>query len=146
MHVLLPVSEVFARISMGAILNSLWEGILLATVAWLALRAVPRANASLRYALWCVVLVCVLALPVIALYASSVPAAAANVDSAVAVPQRFAQVMFALWYVVATILVLRLIGSYVRLQQLKASASPLPLPARCGSRTSARPAKAVTSK
>ena len=127
MQVWLHIAEAFARLSMGAILNSLWEGFALAVVAWLALRAVPRANASLRYALWCVALFGVLALPLIAIQASSAPAvAAAGYDPAIAVPQRLAQVMFVLWYVVATILVLRLIGSYVRLQQLKASASPLP--------------------
>jgi beta-lactamase regulating signal transducer with metallopeptidase domain len=125
MQVWLHIGEAFARISMGAILNSLWEGFALAVVAWLALRVVPRANASLRYALWCVALIGVLALPVIAVFASSTPVAT-NADPAIVVPQRLAQVVFVLWYVVATILVLRLIGSYVRLQQLKASAAPLP--------------------
>jgi beta-lactamase regulating signal transducer with metallopeptidase domain len=126
MQIWLNIGEAFARISMGAILNSLWEGFALAVVAWLALRAVPRANASVRYALWCIALIGVLALPLIAIYASAAPVVSASADPAVAVPQRLAQVMFALWYIVATILVLRLIGSYVRLQQLKASASPLP--------------------
>lgn len=126
MQIWLQIGELFARISMGAILNSLWEGFALAVVAWLALRAVPRANASLRYALWCVALVGVLALPVIAIHASSTPAVTAAAGPAVAVPQRLAQIMFALWYVVATILVLRLTGSYIRLQQLKGSASPMP--------------------
>jgi beta-lactamase regulating signal transducer with metallopeptidase domain len=126
MQVWLHVGEAFARLSMGAILNSLWEGLALAVIAWLALRAVPRANASLRYALWCVALIGVLALPVLAIHASSTHVAAASSDPAIAVPQKLAQVMFALWYVVATILVLRLIGSYVRLQQLKATAAPLP--------------------
>lgn len=126
MQIWLNIGEAFARISMGAILNSLWEGFALAVVAWLALRAVPRANASVRYALWCVALIGVLALPLIAIYASATPVLTASADPAIAVPQRLAQVMFALWYVVATILVLRLISSYVRLQQLKASASPLP--------------------
>jgi beta-lactamase regulating signal transducer with metallopeptidase domain len=126
MQIWLHMVEAFARMSMGAILNSLWEGLALAVVAWLALRAVPRANASLRYALWCVALIAVMALPLLAIYASSSAVASGGSDPAVAVPQRLAQIMFALWYVVATILVLRLIGSYVRLQQLKANASPLP--------------------
>ena len=99
MHIWLQIGEAFARISMGAILNSLWEGLALAAVAWLLLRTVPRANASLRYALWCLALIGVLALPVIALYASSTPLPATSAEPAVAVPQRFAQVLFALWYV-----------------------------------------------
>jgi beta-lactamase regulating signal transducer with metallopeptidase domain len=129
MQVWLQLGETFARVSVGAIMNSLWEAIALALIAWLVLRAVPRANASLRYGLWCVALLAVLILPVIALYAGSAPPAATaapSADPAVLVPQRFAQFLFALWYVVATILVLRLIVSYIRLQQLKASAQPLP--------------------
>ncbi|MBV8222424.1 MAG: HEAT repeat domain-containing protein [Candidatus Eremiobacteraeota bacterium] len=127
MQVWLQLGEAFARVSVGAILNSLWEALALALLAWLVLRLVPRANASLRYGLWCVALAAVLLLPVVALHAGAgAPAGGGSgADPAVAMPQRFAQFLFALWYVVATVLVLRLIVSYVRLQELKASARPL---------------------
>jgi beta-lactamase regulating signal transducer with metallopeptidase domain len=126
MQVWLQLAEAFARVSVSAILNSLWEALALALLAWLVLRLVPRANASLRYALWCVALAAVLLLPVVALHAGSAPpAGGAGADPAVAMPQRFAQFLFILWYAVATVLVMRLILSYVRLQELKASARPL---------------------
>ncbi|HME81652.1 MAG TPA: M56 family metallopeptidase [Candidatus Eremiobacteraceae bacterium] len=125
MQVWLQLGEAFARVSVGAILNGLWEALAVALLAWLVLRLAPRANASLRYGLWCVALAAVVILPVIALHAGATPPAASGGDSAVAVPQRFAQILFALWYVVATVLVLRLIVSYIRLQQLKAEAHPL---------------------
>ncbi len=129
MHLLVQLGELFARVSVGAILNSLWEGVALAVLAWLLLRSVPRGSASLRYGLWCAALVAVLALPVVALHPFAGPAASAAATGAeppVLVPQRLAQLMFALWYIVATALLLRLIISYVRLQQLKASTRPIP--------------------
>jgi beta-lactamase regulating signal transducer with metallopeptidase domain len=126
MQIWLQLGEAFARVSVGAIMNSLWEALGVALLAWLVLRFAPRSNASLRYALWCVALAAVVVLPVIALHVGATPpAATASTDPAVAVPQRFAQILFALWYVVATVLVLRLIISYARLQQLKAEAAPL---------------------
>jgi len=126
MQIWLQLGEAFARVSVGAILNSLWEALGVALLAWLVLRFAPRASASLRYALWCVALLAVVVLPVIALHAGATPPPASGAtDPAVAVPQRFAQILFALWYAVATVLVLRLIASYVRLQQLKAEAQPL---------------------
>jgi beta-lactamase regulating signal transducer with metallopeptidase domain len=129
MHLLVQLGELFARVSVGAILNSLWEGVALAVLAWLLLRSVPRGSASLRYGLWCAALVAVIALPVAALHPFAGPAAnaaATGAEPPVLVPQRLAQLMFALWYIVATALLLRLIISYVRLQQLKASARPIP--------------------
>ena len=126
MQVWLQLGEAFARVSVGAIVNSLWEAIALALIAWLVLRLVPRANASLRYGLWCVALAAVLVLPVIALHVgATVPATGPSSDPSIAMPQRFAQSLFLLWYVVASALVFRLIVSYVRLQQIKASAEPL---------------------
>ena len=128
MQLWMHTAELLARVSTSAILNSLWQGMALAVVAWLALRAVPRTNAALRYGLWCVALVAVLALPLIAIYSTTAtPAATALPDAPLAVPQRLAQVMLVLWYFAATILIARLIVSYVRLQQLKADAEPLPL-------------------
>ena len=129
MHAWLQIGELFARVSMGAILNSLWQGLLLVVVAWLCLRLVPRSSASLRYGIWCIALIAVLALPLIALQAAGSGVAAHEAsgnEPAIAVPQRFAQALFAIWYVSASALVIRLILSYVRLQQLKASAVPLP--------------------
>ena len=129
MHGWLQIGELFARVSMGAILNSLWQGLLLALVAWFCLRLVPRSSASLRYGIWCIALIAVLALPVIAVQFAGTGLgahAAAGSEPVVAVPQRFAQTLFVVWYVSASALVVRLILSYVRLQQLKASAVPLP--------------------
>jgi bla regulator protein BlaR1 len=46
-----------------AILNSLWEAVIVALLVWLALRCMPRMNAATRYAVWWAVLLVVIALP-----------------------------------------------------------------------------------
>ena len=48
-----------------AVLNSLWQAAILAALVWLALRALPRVNASTRYVIWFVVLLQLLVLPAV---------------------------------------------------------------------------------
>ena len=63
----------------GTFLNGLWPGAALAALMWLVLRATPWLNATTRYAVWCVTLLAVLALPFIpgavATLGASAPAA-----------------------------------------------------------------------
>ncbi len=61
--------DLFARTAIVILVNSLWQGALVAGVTWLALRSFPRVNASTRYAAWVLAL---LAIPLIAL-ATSIP-------------------------------------------------------------------------
>src|SRR5437870_5606338 len=46
-----------------AVLNSLWQGAIVAALVWLALRFSPRINAATRYVIWWAVLGVVLVLP-----------------------------------------------------------------------------------
>ncbi len=48
-----------------AILNSIWQGAVVAGIAWMALRLARRASAAVRYYVWAAVLVAALVLPVI---------------------------------------------------------------------------------
>jgi uncharacterized protein (TIGR03435 family) len=48
-----------------AVLNSLWQAAILAALVWLALRALPRINASTRYAIWLAALALLLVLPAV---------------------------------------------------------------------------------
>lgn len=57
------------------LINSLWQGTLLASLVWCALRLFPRTNATTRYAFWCVTLAAIFCLP---LLASLRPVRAAN--------------------------------------------------------------------
>src|ERR1700674_10055 len=119
--------EAFARDGMGAMLNALWQGVVLATAVWCVMRLVPRTSAGVRYTVWCATLAAMLTLPLLALrsaglccfgYLQSLPP--------LTLPESWARALFATWYVIATLLIARLIWNYVRLQQIKASATPLP--------------------
>jgi beta-lactamase regulating signal transducer with metallopeptidase domain/DUF4097 and DUF4098 domain-containing protein YvlB len=48
---------------MSALLNGLWQGMLLTVVVWAAMKAVPGLNAATRHVLWWITLAAVLMLP-----------------------------------------------------------------------------------
>jgi|GEM_PF-1266161 uncharacterized protein YjbI with pentapeptide repeats/beta-lactamase regulating signal transducer with metallopeptidase domain len=52
-----------ARVALAVLLNSLWQGALIALVAWAVLRIFARANASTRYAIWALALVAMIVIP-----------------------------------------------------------------------------------
>ena len=62
----------------GTLLNGLWPGAALAALMWLVLRATPWLNATTRYAVWCVTLLAVLALPFIPGAVAGAPVRAAG--------------------------------------------------------------------
>ncbi|HUN29409.1 MAG TPA: pentapeptide repeat-containing protein [Alphaproteobacteria bacterium] len=74
--------EIIAHAALVVLVNSLWQGIAIAGLTWLALRMFPRTNASTRYAAWTLALVAVLIVPLatslshISYYTSSAPATA----------------------------------------------------------------------
>ncbi len=61
---LLPVFESVARVAIAILVNGLWQGALIAFVAWLALRIFNHANASTRYAVWALALAGVIVVPI----------------------------------------------------------------------------------
>jgi beta-lactamase regulating signal transducer with metallopeptidase domain len=64
-----------ARILLEALLNTLWQGMLIAVLVWLLLRLTKQASATTRHAVWLVTLLTIGALPFVALMANqSVPA------------------------------------------------------------------------
>ncbi|HEY8461491.1 MAG TPA: M56 family metallopeptidase, partial [Blastocatellia bacterium] len=65
-----------ARLLLEALLNTLWQGMLIAFLAWLLLRLVSGLSATTRHAVWFVTLLTIGALPLIAVVANrSEPAA-----------------------------------------------------------------------
>jgi beta-lactamase regulating signal transducer with metallopeptidase domain len=58
-----------ARLLLEALLNTLWQGMLIAALVWLVLRFSRRASATTRHAVWLVSLLTICALPVIAIIA-----------------------------------------------------------------------------
>jgi beta-lactamase regulating signal transducer with metallopeptidase domain len=59
-----------ARLLLEALLNTLWQGMLIAVLVWLLLRLVNRASATTRHAVWLVTLLTIGALPLLALVAN----------------------------------------------------------------------------
>jgi beta-lactamase regulating signal transducer with metallopeptidase domain len=58
-----------ARLLLEALLNTLWQGTLIAVLVWLLLRLVNRASATTRHAVWLVTLLTIGALPMFAFVA-----------------------------------------------------------------------------
>lgn len=65
MKELLHIADTAAVLVTGALLNSLWQGIVLLALAWGGLQLVRGANARTRYAVWLATLTAVLLLPVL---------------------------------------------------------------------------------
>ena len=65
-----------ARLLLEALLNTLWQGILIAALVWLLLRLIKRVSATTRHAVWLVTLLTIGTLPLIGAIANrNVPAA-----------------------------------------------------------------------
>lgn len=60
----LPFFDSAARIAIAILINGLWQGALIAFVAWVALRIFGKANASTRYAVWAIALCAIVVVPV----------------------------------------------------------------------------------
>ncbi|HEX2489683.1 MAG TPA: M56 family metallopeptidase, partial [Blastocatellia bacterium] len=58
-----------ARLLLEALLNTLWQGTLIAVMVWLLLRLVKRVSATTRHAVWLVTLLTIGALPILAVVA-----------------------------------------------------------------------------
>src|SRR5262245_2801004 len=64
-----------ARLLLEALLNTLWQGMLIAALVWLLLRLTKRVSATTRHAVWLVTLLTIGTLPLVAVIANrNVPA------------------------------------------------------------------------
>ena len=59
-----------ARLLLEALLNTLWQGMIIAVLVWLLLRLVSRLSATTRHAVWLVTLLTIGALPILAVVAN----------------------------------------------------------------------------
>lgn len=72
-----------ARIAGQALVNGIWQGVLLTAVVALVLERLRRINAATRHAVWCAALVAVVTLPVVAFLTEPAGDAARQVSSGV---------------------------------------------------------------
>jgi beta-lactamase regulating signal transducer with metallopeptidase domain len=97
-------------------LNSLAEGVLIALLTWILLRAVGRWNSSTRFALWFAALAAVVALPVVE---SAYVGGSHSIHSAVQLPSSWAAYIFVAWMIVAGIGLSKIGFGFLQLRGLR---------------------------
>lgn len=95
---MLPGLENLAQVAIGHLLNSLPEGILIAALAWLTLRFLPRQNSRTRFAVWFVTLLTVAGIPFVGVLSRSHSwIAQGGAPSLFTLSDRWAFVLFSVW-------------------------------------------------
>lgn len=117
-----PELQGVPQIAVGRILNSLPEGLLIASCAWGILRLWPRQNSGTRFAVWFVALLTIVTLP----FLSGVTGgrswlAARPGHSLIVLTGRLGLLIFVLWILAASIAILRLAVGLWRLRGLRRS-------------------------
>ncbi len=93
----------FAQSSAERLVNSAVEGVVLALLAWLVLRLVPRQNAGTRFSIWMATLLSIATLPFAETLARiDRPVASSISHVSLMLPASWGIALFAVWAVVAT--------------------------------------------
>jgi hypothetical protein len=120
--------EMGSRVVAGAFVSDIWQGVLLAVVVGLCLRAVPKATAAIRFMVWSGVFVVLALLPVLrgfALRTDSANAGHGALLHAVHVDVRWSFAIAAVWVVLSGIRAVGLGLSAVRLRGIWRRATPV---------------------
>src|SRR5580692_9072450 len=112
------------------LIASVWQGLLLTTLAWLVLKAAPKIAPSTRFVLWMIVFLLAALLPFSAMLHSRSAAASPHATSALFsiphFPAIWAVVIVGLWAVASMFSMVRLLWSIYRLDQLARTSTLLP--------------------
>jgi beta-lactamase regulating signal transducer with metallopeptidase domain len=136
------VLSTFAQLSVERILNSVPEGILIAFFAWALLRVLRKQNSGTRFAVWFLVLLTVVALPMLggfgearsqALAGTTIAAISTPMSGArssglrlgLTIPGSWALFVFIAWTLGASIALSRLAAGLWRLRKLRQSCMPV---------------------
>jgi beta-lactamase regulating signal transducer with metallopeptidase domain len=127
--------NVASAVGISTALNSLWLGLLLASLAAGMIHCLPRSNATTRYAVWFTALILVVATPAMLLIPRPAPAAAASAFSlpsplpsapfAVPVTAHWPVFIGVAWLVITALLLARAAWSLAHIQGLKRRATRL---------------------
>src|SRR4029077_18684420 len=109
------------------ILNSMVEGIGIAMLAWVLLRALGRQNSGTRFAVWFAALLGIAALPFF--YAWNSSGAGLTKPSEIMIPSSWALYIFAAWLLIAAAGLIRVGIGFWRLHLLRKSCAPIDLAA-----------------
>jgi beta-lactamase regulating signal transducer with metallopeptidase domain len=128
-HLLLPAFEAIAQLSATATaaVAGLWQGIVLAAAAALALRLVPRTTATLRFFLWTAVLLGAAFLPFLRVPgAAHASATHAQTASLLHLGRAWSLAIAALWLAFSSFRLVQLAVQGIRLRALWRNAHPTP--------------------
>jgi beta-lactamase regulating signal transducer with metallopeptidase domain len=105
-------------------LNSIPAGLLIASLAWIGLRAFKKQDSAIRFAVWFLALVGIAAVPFVPTFGGSagVPSA---LHARVTLPAAWADAIFCLWVAVVGLVALRLCVGIWKLRSLKRHAAPI---------------------
>ena len=132
-----------SRAGSGALIAAIWQGTLLAVLAGMALRMVPRIPAAARFAVWFTVFGLIAALPFLALDMRGSAAAAAH-GAWLSIDARWTFAIAAVWAAASLVRAATLIAAALRVRALSRSATPVDL-AGGPSATSSRGAQICSS-
>ena len=125
-----PQLQNVADVAIARVLNSLPEGLLIASFAWMMLHLLPRQNSGTRFAVWFVALLSIVGLPLVGAGVIGVGAAheflAAGTGSPLlTLPGHWGTALFLCWLVVACFAMLRLAIGLWHLRELRRSCVPI---------------------
>ncbi len=112
-----------AQLSAERILNCTAEGVVIAVLAWLVLRAVGPQNSNTRFAVWFATLLGIATLPLLGNWASSGAALAQR--SEITMPGSWALYIFAAWLLLAAAGLLRVGLGFWHLHRLRKGCVPV---------------------
>ena len=112
-----------AQLSAERILNCTAEGMVIALLAWLVLRAVGPQNSNTRFAVWFAALLGIATLPLFGIWAASGAGMAQR--SEITMPGSWALYIFAAWLLMAAAGLLRVGLGFWHLQRLRKSCVPV---------------------
>jgi beta-lactamase regulating signal transducer with metallopeptidase domain len=112
-----------AQLSAERILNSTAEGMVIALLAWVLLRAIGPRNSGTRFAVWFAALLGIAALPLFGNWAAS--GAELTKRSEISLPASWALYIFTAWLLVAAVGLLRVGVGFWHLHRLRKSCVPV---------------------
>ena len=105
-------------------LNSIPAGLMIATVAWVGLRAFKKQDSGIRFAVWFLALVGIAAVPFVPSFGGS-GGVSGTLHARVSLPAAWADAIFGFWVAVVGLVALRLCVGIWKLWSLKRDAAPV---------------------
>jgi beta-lactamase regulating signal transducer with metallopeptidase domain len=105
-------------------LNSIPAGLMIATLAWIGLRAFEKQDSGIRFAVWFLALVGIAAVPFVPSFGGSGGVSGA-LHARVTLPAAWADAIFGLWIAVVALVALRLIVGIWKLWDLQRESAPV---------------------